>query len=55
MVGPVPRVISTLPPPMSMTTADVAGDADAVDGRQVDEPRLFGAGDDARADAGLLR
>ena len=34
---------------------DVARDADAVDRRQMDQPRLFGAGDDARADAGLLR
>ena len=43
----MPRVTSTLPPPMSMTTADVAGDVDAVDRGQMDEPRFFGAGDDA--------
>ena len=55
IAGPVPCVISTLPPPMSMTTTDLAGHADAVDRRHVDEPRLFGAGDDARPDAGLLR
>ena len=27
---------------------DLAGDADAVDRRQVDQPRFFGAGDDPR-------
>ena len=37
-----------------MTTADFAGSADAVGGGQMDEAGLFGAGDDPRADAGLL-
>ena len=34
---------------------DVARHADAVDRGQMDEPRFFGAGDDAWPDAGLLR
>ena len=46
-------MISTLPPPMSTTTAVVAADVDAVAGGEVDQPRFFGAGDDADADAGL--
>ena len=33
---------------------DVPGHADAVDRRQMDEPRLFRPGDDARSDPGLL-
>ena len=49
----VPSVISTLPPPMSTTTAVVAADVDAVAGGQVDEARFFRAGDHADADAGL--
>ena len=53
-LGPAPRVISTLPPPMSIDDRDVAGDADAVDRGEMDEPGLFGARNDARADAGLL-
>ena len=43
MFGPVPRVISTLPPPMSIDDDDVAGDADAVGRRLMDEPGFFGA------------
>ena len=39
----VPSVISTLPPPMSMTTAVRAADVDAVAGREVDEPRFLSA------------
>ena len=49
--GPAPSVISTLPPPMSMTTVGLRR-VDAVDGGHVDQPRFLGAGDDARADAG---
>ena len=49
----MPSVISTLPPPTSMTTARAAADVDAVDRRLVDQPRFLGARDDARADAGL--
>ena len=37
-----------------MTTTTSPADADAVDGRQMDEPRFFGARDHPRADAGLL-
>ena len=54
MADPAPRVTSTLPPPMSMTTATSPGHADAVDRGQMDESRLFGAGDDPRSDPGLL-
>ena len=49
----VPSVTSTLPPPMSTTTAGDAADVDAVAGGEVDEPRLFRARDDADPDAGL--
>ena len=49
----VPSVISTLPPPMSTTTAVERADVDAVAGGEVDEPGFLGAGDDADADAGL--
>ena len=50
--GAVPSVTSTLPPPMSMTTAGRAADVDAVARGQVDEPGFFGAGDDLDPDAG---
>ena len=36
-----------------MTTARAGADIDAVDGGQVDQPRFFGARDDARPDAGF--
>ena len=42
-----PSVISTLPPPMSITTA-VPGHSDAVHGGQMDQARLFGPGNHPR-------
>ena len=52
-MAPAPRVISTLPPPMSMTTDDVARRADAVHRGEMDEARFFRAGNDPGADPGL--
>ena len=39
----LPSVTSTLPPPMSITTAGLTPDVDAVAGGQMDEPGLLGA------------
>ena len=49
----VPSVTSTLPPPMSMTTAVAAADVHAVPGGQMDQPGLFRPGNHADPDAGL--
>ena len=38
-----------LPPPISITTAGRAADVDAVAGGQMNQPGLFGAGNDARS------
>ena len=43
MAVAVPSVISTLPPPMSMTTARAAADVDAVDRGLMDEARFLRA------------
>ncbi len=49
----VPSVTSTLPPPMSTTTAVCAAHVDAVAGSEVNQPGLFRARNHSDADAGL--
>ena len=48
IVVAVPSVISTLPPPMSITTARPPATSDAVHRGLMNQPRLFDAGDDPR-------